>query len=195
MNMKNLLIALALALAGCATVAPDAAPADKKPLDGPEMARLSDPNPYANYEEGMASDPARPMAYEWQTAHEAEANAATSCEAIAAILESNAAIAELLASVKPGYATDPLVAMKIAAATQMSMCTKCDKAPAARARWTAALLDAAKSAPDAYRKMFFLDQLRWCGRAEDVAAIRAVGDASPDAAVRDFAALVAREIQ
>ena len=193
--MKNLMILFALALAGCASFAPETATvADKKPLDGPELERISDPNPYANYEEGMASDPSRPMAYEWQSAHEAETAEATSCAAVAAILESDAAIAELLAAVKPDYGTEPLVAMKIAAASQLSTCGKCEKAPACRARWCAALVEAAKGAPDAYRKMFYLDQLRWCGRAEDVPAIRAVADASPDEAVREFAAMVVREI-
>jgi len=193
--MKNLTLVFALVLAGCASFAPGTATvADKKPLDGPELERITDPNPYANYEEGMASDPARPMAYEWQSAHESETAEATSCAAIAAILGSDAAIAELLAAVKPDYGTDPLVAMKIAAASQLSMCTKCDKAPACRARWCAALADAAKRAPDAYRKMFYLDQLRWCGRAEDAPAVRAIADSSDDAAVRDFAALVLREI-
>ena len=69
--MKKLFaIALVAALAGCATAPRAETPvADAKPLDPePVLPELVDPNPFANYSTGMASDKAHPKAYEWQRA-------------------------------------------------------------------------------------------------------------------------------
>lgn len=65
--------------------------------------------------------------------------------------------------------------------------------PEARDLWTDALLTAAEKAPDAYRKMFFLDQLRWCAKADQADRIRAVGTASGDNHVVEFANVVAKD--
>jgi hypothetical protein len=160
----------------------------------PEIGEIKDSNPFATYEACFAPDQMAKSAAEWQKAEAAAIEKATSKEVLAAIVGSDEAIRDLLGKVKDAYATDPIVATQIAAISELVMCTKCDKAPACRARWTAALVDAAVNAPDAYRKMFFLDQLRWCGRAEDKAGILSVAHTSSDAAVREFAVMVMREI-
>ena len=53
---------------------------------------------------------------------------------------------------------------------------------------------AAADAPDAYRAMFFLDQLRWCGNPSDAAKVKALGGKSGEKSVKDFAAMVAAEL-
>ena len=149
--MKKILIpffAAALA-AGCATVV--------------EQGAAEYPNPFADYGAAMASDPAHPMAVEWQDAHAAEIAAATTPEALKPYLESIEAAAALLAEVKPGYATDPLKATQIAAITQLVMTPGCEKAKACRRIWVTALTRARNCSPDAYRRAYFNDQLNWCG--------------------------------
>ena len=51
-----------------------------------------------------------------------------------------------------------------------------------------------QAAQETYRTLFLLDQLRWCGKPDQAAAVRRLADASKDGAVKAFAALVAREL-
>ena len=192
MEMKKIFFfgLAALALSGCVT--PGEAP--KKELTEPEMVQLTDPNPFANYTPAMESSVEYPLTVNWQDDHKAEVAEATKPETLAKFLESDLTAGKLLAEVKEAYKTEPIVMMQIASISQLVMCPKCPKAPKNRAKWTAALLAAAKDAPDTYRQMFFLDQLRWCGHADEAAAVRAIGKASKDKAVKDFAEQVAQEL-
>ena len=177
-------------LAGCATTAE----APKKDLTEPEMAKaVGDPNPFADYKPAMASTEEYPLTVNWQDAHRAEVDAATSVEAVKKLVVTAADADRLLGLVKEAYKTDPLVQMQIAAVSQLSMCTKWEGAPALRRMWTDALLRAAEKANDDYRRLYYLDQLRWCGRAEQRAAIQAFG-AKHSKAVRDFAVMTAKQI-
>ncbi len=160
-----------------------------KNLTEPEMVTLEEQNPY-----DAGTLKAVDTAYNWQQANIDALAKATSAEALAPFVASDAAAAELLARVRAAYATDPVDMVRIAAVTQGTMNPKSPLA-ARRARWTAALVKAARFAPDAYRKMFYLDQLRWCGATSDAASVREIGSKSKDKAVRDFAAQVARELK
>lgn len=133
-----------------------------------------------------------PTAVEWQNAHDKEITAATQPPELAACVKTPAAADALLALVKPAYETDPLVATKIAAVTQSVTGPKASAS--GRSVWRAALLKAAKGSADAYRTVFFLEQLRWCGLAEDVPAVRAIAVSSKDAGVKAFAAILVREL-
>lgn len=204
--MKRLLgIALAAVLAGCAT-----APVAENSSPEPELPQLTDPNPFANYGTGMASDKAHPMAYEWQSANDAEIAKATEPGRLVGIVESDLLTKELLAKVTTLDGTDPMAATQIAAISQLAMCQKCEKAPELRKKWVKALLDAIREERgNDYRRIFFLDQLRWCGRAEDAALIRTscipIGRSlltrnrkaagATGLPVSDFADMVARELE
>lgn len=183
--MKKLLIMLAAA-ASLAGFSADSVE--------PVIPELKDPNPYSNYNKAMASDKNAPMAVEWQKDMGEALDRETSPKTLAKLVESDADMSALLAKVAPNYATDPMAATQIAAISQLAMSPNCQKAPALRARWTAALLNAAAKADDDYVKMYFLDQLRWCGRPEDAATVKSIGDKSSKP-VADFAALVARELK
>lgn len=192
------------ALAAALFAAVSAAAAAKSPASVPAKAPAAKAaakapaktpgNPYASYGAAMKDVKGDPSAVVWQRTASAALTAAVSKEALAAAIATPAAMDALLAKTREAYATDPVVATQIAAVSQRVMCPKDPKAPEARKRWNAALLRAAESAPDAYRKMFFLDQLRWCGEASDAPKALAVAKASRIAAVEDFAALVAREL-
>lgn len=159
----------------------------------PEMT--GDPNPFADYGKGMASDKTLPMAVEWHNQNAAALAKETDFQELQqyVMLPKNAD--DLLAQVKEAYKTDPMVATKIAGVSQIVMCQKWEKAPAAREIWTCALLGAAEKAKDDYRKMFFLDQLRWCGKNAQADKVLAVGQKSGSKAVNDFAAMVAKELK
>lgn len=188
------LAVLAAAIVGCSTTEPEGkAPAK---ADGPAMAEIKgDPNPFANYPDGMAADARLPMAVEWHNRVADRLASETDFESLQqyVMLPKNAD--DLLDQVKEAYKTDPMVATKIAGVSQIVMCQKWDKAPAAREIWTCALLGAAEKAPDEYRKMFFLDQLRWCGKNAQADKVLAVGQKSGSKAVNDFAAMVAKELK
>ena len=159
MEWKILFVAVVagLAVCGCSTTAvnPDAEV-------GPKLEQVKDPNPFANYAPAMKSDKAHPMAYEWQTAHEAEVAAATTPETLAAFVADEAAAMKLLAQVKSAYATDPLVATQIAAVTQLVMTPGCPKAAVARPIWIAALEKTQAATTDGYVRTFCGQQLRLC---------------------------------
>jgi len=179
MTMKFIPVLCAALLAGCASVE----------LLDLEKTADGEANAYAGYGEAMASKPNDPMAVEWQAAHASDIEKAVAPKALEADLANPGA---LLAQVKDAYATDPLVATRIAAASQYVMT---GAGAAFRVRWTDALLAAAQAAPDAYRAEYFLDQLRWCGRKEQACAVcRAFGE-DERASVRDMAAIVVRELK
>ena len=200
--MKKLLaIVLVAVLAGCATAPRAETPAaDAKPLDPePVLPELVDPNPFANYSTGMASDKAHPKAYEWQRAKGAEIAEATKPEVLAQFLASDAAARALLDGVKDDYSTEPVVMVQIAAITQLVM--RDGGLDARRALWTKALLEKVGETGNVYRTMFCLDQLRWCGYPRDAKALGEVATSwemrSDEAAtrhVREFAAQVAQEL-
>ena len=140
---------------------------------GGAMVFAADPNPYANYTSGMASDKNHPMAVEWQNANDKAIAEATTDEALAAFVKDATAAKALLAQVKPGYGTDPMAAVQIAAVSQYVMraepswwefWTWFSDSP--RDVWTAALVEARNAARDPYVKAFMRDQLLWCGTCE-----------------------------
>ena len=187
MNIKAISgILFAAVLAGCATTT------SVEPVL-PEAK--GDPNPYADYDRGTASYAKLPMAVEWHNANAAALAKETSPEALKVYVMLPKSADDLLAQVKPDYQTDAMVAVKIAAVSQLVMCPKWSKAPAAREIWTCALLKAAAEAPDGYRKMFFLDQLRWCGKASQADKVLAIGKKSGCKEVAAFAKMVAEELK
>jgi len=198
-KMKKLIFALtcAMALSGCVTAtAPQAATSADVAAEAatPAAVKFVDPNPYADYAAGMRSVEGAPMAVEWQRANAAEIEAATDPDAIRLILADDGAINALLSEVNDAYATDPFVATRIASASQFVMKPGGANA-AARGRWRTALLRSARSSGDAYRTMYFLEQLRWCGDKSDAVEIAKIGAESNSKAVADFAAMVCREIK
>jgi len=200
--MKRLFgIAIVAALAGCAAVpaADKSAATAKKAAPEPELPQLADPNPFANYGPGMASDKAYPMAYEWQSAHGAEIVEATKPETLGKFLASDEAARTLIDGVKEDYSTDPIVMVQIAAITQLVM--RDGGLDARRERWTKALLEKVSSTGSFYGAMFCLDQLRWCGYPRDAKTLREVAttwemraDKEATRHVREFAAQVEREL-
>ncbi len=180
--MKNMLFALVTA--GCAA------------------AFAADPNPFSDYTSGMAQNKAYPMAAEWHDSDRAAIEAATADGKLAEFVKDAASARALLAKVMPAYATDPMAAAQIAAVSQYVMregepswwafWAWCSDSP--RCIWTAALLEAAASTPDSYCAEFFLDQLRWCGYPGQAKQVLAIGKAAKCRAVRDFARMVASEL-
>ena len=188
--MKRLLVLALLAAVGCASVKDGDAGYDTG------ASRVEgDPNPYSDYTLAMKNDPACPMAVPWQAENGKAIETATQVEAMKALVAKPAAVDALLAQVKGAYATDPLVATQIGAISQLMMCRKWAGAPAARDVWTEALLRAAEGTSDAYRKMFFLDQLRWCGKPAQADRIRAIGKTAGDGHVAEFADWVANDVK
>ena len=142
--MKKLFLMAMLAAAGCATT-PNEAKKDQYDIR-PDAAQAG----------------AAPTAVEWQNKNDAALAAATRPEVLAKFVATPAAAEALLAQVGPAYAGDPLVLTQIAAVTQLVMCPKCDKAPAARKVWVAALEKAVESAKDDYVRTFCRQQLDLC---------------------------------
>ena len=161
----------------------------------------ADPNPFADYGAAMKPNKDYPMAVEWHAANRDAIEAETSDDKLASFVESAESASALLAKVKPAYATDPMVAAQVAAVSQYVM--RADPSwwkfwvwfsDSPREVWTAALLDAAAKGGDQYRTMFFLDQLRWCGFAEQACSVRKIGKESKDKAVMQMADIVATEL-
>ena len=127
--------------------------------------------PYEDYGAAMASNKTFPMAVEWQNANKAEIDKLDDAWADDFLKGGQTAIDALLSEVKPGYATDPMKATQIAVLTQrvMARMPKPQKKPAAgeehpsRSLWTSRLMAYATSSEAVDVKVFFLDQLRWCG--------------------------------
>ena len=162
---------------------------------------FAEPNPFSNYAAGMASDAKYQMAVEWHNANRAALETETSDGRIAAFAEDPAAARALLSKVKAAYATDPMVAVQIAAVSQYVMRDEPSWwefwswfGTSSREVWTKALLEAAANAPDSYRAEYYLDQLRWCGYPEQAARVLEIGKAAKCKAVRQFAKMVADEL-
>ena len=153
-NMKKIICAMVL------TVGAMAFAAEQKYVD---------PNPFAGYGPAMKSTAEHPLAVNWSQQNDAAITAATTDEALAAVVADSASAAALLAKIKPAYATCPLVLTQIAAVTQWVMlpdpwyCLFWDGEHASgRKVWVAALESLKASTADAYIKTFCQQQLDLC---------------------------------
>ena len=131
-----------------------------------------------------------PAAEKWQAQNKAKLAEATKDEALAAFVKDAASASALLSEVKPGFQTCPVKAFQIAAVTQYVM----RPGKEGRALWTEQLLAFAAKAEKNDVKMFYLDQLRWCGLKAQAAKVREMGKAAKEKCVKDFAELVATEL-
>ncbi len=209
--MKKILIGMMLAAAaGCVTTEPakPEAPAPETPAavevkkpeaptpveakkpevkkpEAPKDQKIMDIRPDAAAKTGATS-------VEWENKNDAALKATVNDAAIAELLKGGAAAAaKLLAEVKPDFQTDPMKACLIAGVSQSVMCRQ--NAPY-RSLWTKALLDAAAKAKTPDVVGYCLDQLRWCGTADQADAVLKIADAQSDAEVKKFAKMVAAEI-
>jgi len=159
-------------------------------------------NPYSDYGDAMKPVSGDPMAIEWQLTEKAKLADATAPEALAAVVEDEAAAAALLNQVKDAYDTHPMIATKVAAVTQYVM--EGAGAPwydfwttthsSERKIWAKALLANVSGAPSLYGRLFALEQLRWCGLPCQAACVRkaTVGGPKP---LSEFGTLVAHELE
>ena len=131
-----------------------------------------------------------PAAEKWQAQNKAKLAEATKDEVLAAFVKDAAAASALLAEVKPGFQTCPVKAFQIAAVTQYVMLP----GKSGRALWAGQLLAFAEKAEQTDVKMFYIDQLRWCGLKAQAAKVRALGASAKEKAVAEFAAQVAEEL-
>ena len=131
-----------------------------------------------------------PAAEKWQAQNKAKLAEATKDEVLAAFVKDAASASALLSEVKPGFQTCPVKAFQIAAVTQYVM----RPGKEGRALWTEQLLAFAAKAEKNDVKMFYLDQLRWCGLKAQAAKVRELGAAAKEKCVKDFAELVASEL-
>ena len=139
---------------------------------------------------GAAKPTDAPASEKWQAQNKAKLAEATKDEVLAAFVKDAASAAALLAEVKPGFQTCPVKAFQIAAVTQYVMLP----GKAGRALWTEQLLAFAEKAEQPDVKMFYIDQLRWCGLKAQAAKVRELGAAAKEKCVKDFAELVASEL-
>ena len=131
-----------------------------------------------------------PAAEKWQAQNKAKLAEATKDEVLAAFVKDAASASALLAEVKPGFQTCPVKAFQIAAVTQYVMLP----GKAGRALWTEQLLAFAEKAEQPDVKMFYIDQLRWCGLKAQAAKVVEIGKASGKKCVQEFAEQVATEL-
>ena len=131
-----------------------------------------------------------PTAEKWQAQNRAKLAEATKDEVLAAFVKDAASAAALLAEVKPGFQTCPVKAFQIAAVTQYVMLP----GKAGRALWAGQLLAFAEKAEQPDVKMFYIDQLRWCGLKDQAGKVRELGKASGKKCVQEFAEQVATEL-
>ena len=168
--MKKIFIVAVLAAATCLAAGKKKDAYDIKP----EAAKATD----------------APAAEKWQSQNKAKLAEATKDEVLAAFVKDAASASALLAEVKPGFQTNPIKAFQIAAVTQYVMLP----GKAGRALWTEQLLAFAEKAEQSDVKMFYIDQLRWCGLRAQSAKVRALGKASGKKCVQEFAEQVATEL-
>ena len=161
-----------------------------------------DPNPFATYGKGMASDKDHPMAVEWQNAYRADIAVATAEDALVDLVANEETARSLLAKVGSAYDGDPLALTQIAAVSQWVMSEEpCmllfwRPSPAAGRRiWTAALIRAAKTSQCDYLRLVCMEQLRWCGFPEQAVALRTLSRTASTRAVRAVAQWVAAELE
>lgn len=179
--MKKLLFALAVAACSVALTAPKDAYDIK-----PEVAKPT---------EALSS-------VEWETKNDVVLKTATADDVIAAFVTDAESAAALLAQVKGAYDTDPLVACQVAAVTQWVMIEDhwywlCFDGPrvAGRKVWVSSLIKTVKESKDDYVRVFCLDQLRWCACPSAATRIAEAVGSDASKAVRDFAAVVVRELE
>ena len=139
---------------------------------------------------GAAKATDAPAAEKWQAQNRAKLADATKDEVLAAFVKDAASASALLAEVKPGFQTCPVKAFQIAAVTQYVMLP----GKAGRALWTEQLLAFAEKAEQPDVKMFYLDQLRWCGLKAQAAKVVEIGKASGKKCVQEFAEQVSAEL-
>ena len=131
-----------------------------------------------------------PAAEKWQAQNKAKLAEATKDEVLAEFVKDAASASALLAEVKTGFQTCPVKAFQIAAVTQYVMLP----GKAGRALWTEQLLAFAGKAEQPDVKMFYIDQLRWCGLKAQAEKVRELGKASGKKCVQEFAEQVATEL-
>ena len=139
---------------------------------------------------GAAKATDAPAAEKWQAQNKAKLADATKDEVLAAFVKDAASASALLAEVKPGFQTCPVKAFQIAAVTQYVMLP----GKTGRALWTEQLLAFAEKAEQPDVKMFYIDQLRWCGLKTQAAKVVEIGKASGKKCVQEFAEQVATEL-
>ena len=139
---------------------------------------------------GAAKPTDAPASEKWQAQNRAKLAEATKDEVLAAFVKDAASASALLSEVKPGFQTCPVKAFQIAAVTQYVMLP----GKAGRALWTEQLLAFAEKAEQPDVKMFYIDQLRWCGLKAQAGKVREMGKAAKEKCVKDFAELVATEL-
>ncbi len=132
-----------------------------------------------------------PSSEKWQQDNRAKLEELTKTCVLAAFVKDEASAAALLSEVKPDYKTCPEKAFQIAAVTQYVM-TK--EGAAGRKLWAGQLLAFAERADKPDVKMYFMDQLRWCGCKCQAEKVRALGVAASCKCVKDFAVMVASEL-
>ncbi|MBQ9741406.1 MAG: DUF1080 domain-containing protein, partial [Kiritimatiellae bacterium] len=121
--------------------------------------------------------------------------------AIAAFVDSEAAAKAILAKIKPAYATDPMVAVQIAAVSQYVMTAEPSWwefwnwfSDSPREIWTKALLDSVATATDTYVAQLCVDQLRWCAYPEQAADLCAIGKKAKCKALKQMIRMAVSEI-
>lgn len=116
-------------------------------------------------------------------------------EALIEYVKLPAAADRLLAEADVGPDVSPVVQARIAAVTAVVTCPTYAKAPAARVIWSGALLRAATDAKTPEAQLFFLGQLRWCGRFWQADAVRALAKSTDRKDVAALAERVAKELK
>ena len=139
---------------------------------------------------GAAKPTDAPASEKWQAQNRAKLAEATKDEVLAAFVKDAASASALLSEVKPGFQTCPVKAFQIAAVTQYVM----RPGKEGRALWTEQLLAFAAKADKTDVKMFYLDQLRWCGLRAQAAKVREIGRASGEKSVVEFAEQIVSEL-
>jgi hypothetical protein len=163
------------------------------------QAKFADPNPYGGYDPATKPVAGHVRAVEWHQTDRDAIVKATAPEALAAVLADEKAVEALLAKVKPGYATDAIDAVRIAALSQYVMQGADvswwefwrDDFADERKLWAKSLLKSAAAAKDDYVAIYLLDQLRWCGMACQVPCLRKLAETAKSKAVKEMAAIVA----
>lgn len=157
---------------------------------------------YDDFKPGKTFEKA-PTATDWQRRN-AKVIAAATCEkTLSALVADTAAAEAFLARLRGPYATDPVVMTQLGALSQwvVAPAAYARTAPAVRAKaralWVEALMKKVETSADADIQTICLDQLRWCGTTEAalVARVSAIAKTARAQAVKDFAAMVVRELQ
>ena len=160
-------------------------------------------NEYELIARPKAEDPnAAPRATTWQAQNAEALAAATSDAEVLSYLACPCGGYGILSRIRPAYATDPLDAERISAITQYVMVDAGsswwqfwrEHRDGLRRRWTQALLRRASAAADEYVVIFCLDQLRWCGYADQDADLAAL-EAKSSPRVREFLGMLRRELK